>query len=218
MSQEIKPIELAGVNCYLIKTDDGYVLIDTGFSFGRGGLKKALEKEGCRPGNLKLIIITHGDFDHTGNCAYLQKKYGTRIAVHSGESEVIETGDMTLSRKQKQGLFARKLLRFFGLIVYSRFEPDIYLEDGQELSEYGLDAKVLHISGHSTGSIGVLTADGDLFCGDLFKSGTEPVLFNIDDSRAANGSVKKLKSLKIGTVYPGHGKPFQLEQFIKSNR
>lgn len=33
----------------------------------------------------------------------------------------------------------------------------------------------------------------------------------------ARASVEKLKTLKIKTIYPGHGKPFQMEQFIASS-
>jgi len=68
------PYKLGGVNCYLIETDTGYILIDTGGSNKRTDLEKELESAGCQPGNLKLIVLTHGDFDHTGNAAYLRKK------------------------------------------------------------------------------------------------------------------------------------------------
>ena len=37
----------------------------------------------------------------------------------------------------------------------------------------------------------------------------------MDDLSAANASVEKLKNLRIKTVYPGHGKPFPMEQFMK---
>ena len=37
----------------------------------------------------------------------------------------------------------------------------------------------------------------------------------MDDLSAANASVERLKNLKISTVYPGHGKPFPMEQFMK---
>jgi hydroxyacylglutathione hydrolase len=72
-----------------------------------------------------------------------------------------------------------------------------------------LDAKVLHIPGHSTGSIGILTAGGDLFCGDLFVNVTKPVKHSIIiDVAAFNASVERLKNLFVNKVYPGHGKPF----------
>ena len=82
MSQEIKTIKSGGVYCYLVKTGDGYILIDTGLPNKRADLEKELESAGCKPGNLKLIILTHGDYDHADNCAYLWDKYGTKIAMH----------------------------------------------------------------------------------------------------------------------------------------
>ena len=108
------------------------------------------------------------------------------------------------------------LMSPFGFGKSERFKPDFYIEEGYEFSEYGFDAKVLYIPGHSRGSIGILTAGGDLFCGDLLTNMDKPALNSImDDSEEANTSVKKLKSLKINTVYPGHGKPFPMGSFTK---
>ena len=94
-----------------------------------------------------------------------------------------------------------------------RFVPDLYIEEGHDLSEYGFDARVLSIPGHSKGSIGILTPAGDLFCGDLLENTDRPGLNTImDDVAAAKRSVEKLRSLGINTVYPGHGRPFLLEE------
>jgi hydroxyacylglutathione hydrolase len=88
MPQEIKTIKLdmgfklGTVNCYLVKNGADFILIDTGPSNKRVELEKELENAGCKPGNLKLIVITHGDFDHTGNAAYLREKFHTKIAMH----------------------------------------------------------------------------------------------------------------------------------------
>ena len=226
MPLEIKTITLRGVNCYLIKIGDVFILIDTGFPNKRTDLEKELESAGCKPGNLKLVVITHGDFDHTGNCAYLREKYGTKIAMHRSESEVVERGDMLLGRKDRHilarmifRLMFRIILAFMRLGRFDKFKPDLYIEDGYDLSEYGFDAKILHIPGHSKGSIGILTIGGDLFCGDLLTNRDKPALNSImDDPEAANTSVEKLKSLKINTVYPGHGKQFPMERFIINHR
>jgi hydroxyacylglutathione hydrolase len=107
MPQEVKiiplslPLGLGKVNCYLIKTDNGCVLIDTGLDRQRANLEGELVSAGCQPGNLKLILVTHGDSDHSGNAAYLREKYGAKIAVHRGESKVVERGDMILNRKNR---------------------------------------------------------------------------------------------------------------------
>ena len=96
MPQEIKtirlplPFHIGSVNCYLIKTDTGYILIDTGSSNQRASLEKELDRLGCQPGNLKLIVITHGDFDHTGNAAYLRTKFTTKIAMHDDDAGMEE--------------------------------------------------------------------------------------------------------------------------------
>jgi glyoxylase-like metal-dependent hydrolase (beta-lactamase superfamily II) len=73
-SRLIKTITFRDVNCYLVKTPDGYILVDTGYSNQRIKIEKALDEEGVQPGNLKLILLTHGDFDHTGNSAYFREK------------------------------------------------------------------------------------------------------------------------------------------------
>jgi len=213
------PYKLGTVNCYLIETDTCYILIDTGCSNKRIEFEKELESAGCKPGYLKLIVLTHGDFDHTGNAAYLSKKFSTKIVMHRGDSGMVERGEMFWNRKKGNillGIIARILFRFG---KKERFQPDLYIEDGYDLSEYGFDAKVLYIPGHSMGSMGILTADGDLFCGDLFENKDKPVFNSImDDLTAANASVEKLKKLKINTVYPGHGKPFPMELFMKQSK
>jgi glyoxylase-like metal-dependent hydrolase (beta-lactamase superfamily II) len=82
MLQEIKAITLGGVNCYLLTLDKGFVLVDTGFSKNRVDVEKELESAGCKPKTLKLIVLTHGDFDHSGNAAYLRKVRGKNRDAH----------------------------------------------------------------------------------------------------------------------------------------
>ena len=226
MQQEIKtinlllPYKLGSVNCYLIETDTGYILIDTGCSNKRIDLEKELESTGCKPDNFKLIVLTHGDFDHTGNAAYLREKFSTKIAMHNGDSGIVERGDMFWNRKKGNILLGMMARILFGFGKKERFKPDLYIEDGYDLSEYGFDAKVLHIPGHSSGSIGILTADGDLFCGDLLTNWDKPYQPDLnsimDDTAVANANVEKLKKLKINTIYPGHGKPFPMKMFRKN--
>ncbi len=222
MPSEIKAIplhNLIDVNCYLVKTGEDFILIDTGFSTERTRLEKELKTAGCRPGNFRLIVLTHGDFDHTGNATYLRKKFGTKLAMHIGDSGMVEHGDMFWNRKRGNILIKMIVPILFGFGKSKRFKPDLYIEDGYDLSGYGFNAKVLHIPGHSKGSIGILTASGDLFCGDLLMNEDKPCLnSNMDDPTAANASIEKLKSLKIDTAYPGHGKPFPMELFIKNHQ
>jgi glyoxylase-like metal-dependent hydrolase (beta-lactamase superfamily II) len=91
--------------------------------------------------------------------------------------------------------------------------PDLELTEEFDLAAYGLAAAVISLPGHSRGSIGILTSDGDLFVGDLLENTKQPVLNSImDDHVAAQASVEKLKSLNVKIIYPGHGAPFAMAQ------
>jgi hydroxyacylglutathione hydrolase len=207
----ITRIESSGVNCYLVKTKEGFILIDTGYAKDRDIIDAALAKAGCD--SLNLIILTHGDFDHVGNCAYLRKKFGCKVAMHADDVGMVEKGDMFWNREMGRAM--RTIGKLFTLIKRIRlddedmFSPDIFLKDRQYLAEFGFDATVHHLPGHSKGSIGLLTTDGDLFCGDIFTNVSMPkeseLLSNRNDYTK---SLERIQSFDIQTVYPGHGLPF----------
>ena len=107
--------------------------------------------------------------------------------------------------------------RFFKVLMplgklFGRVDPltlDLILEDAQSLSSFGINATVLHLPGHSGGSIGVLTEDGGLLCGDLFWNMWRPRLHPlIDDLEVARASIQRLRELPIETIHPAHGGPF----------
>ncbi|HVP22183.1 MAG TPA: MBL fold metallo-hydrolase [Anaerolineaceae bacterium] len=220
MPQEMKMIDVGGVNCFLLKTGDGrFALIDTGFARQRAALEQELLSSGCQPGNLKLILLTHGDADHAGNAAYLRERFKAKIALHPGDAGMVERGDMNWQRKPKPDYVAfpfRVILFLFGRqSELDLFKADVSLQDGQDLADYGLDLRVLHLPGHSQGSVGFLTSTGDLYCGDLVWNIGKPGFHFIDDMQAARASVRKLPELGVKTVYPGHGKPFPVEKLSR---
>ncbi|UCD44134.1 MAG: MBL fold metallo-hydrolase [Candidatus Bathyarchaeota archaeon] len=222
MSVEIVTITqkyLTEVNCYLIRTPTGYILIDTGFSKNRSNLDRELENAGCGPGDLRLIIITHGHIDHNGNTAYLRDRHDAKVAMHSGDSAMTESGDMFAGLKGLTISIARVLLPLLGMSRYDSFRPDIALKDGHDLSDYGFDARVVHVPGHSKGSVAILTAGGDLFCGDLLGNTGKPEKTTIvDDQAELDASVERLRALETRTVYPGHGRPFRMVQFVENKQ
>jgi hydroxyacylglutathione hydrolase len=223
MPLEMIVIDLGGVNCYLVKTAAGYILIDTGFAAKRSELEKALQQAGCRPGNLSLVILTHGDSDHADNAAYLQNKFGAKIAIHAEDAGMLERGDMSWNRKappDKISFGFRMMMAIRPLFSRNhKFEvckADIMISEDFALAEYGLAAQVLHLPGHSKGSLGILTAAGDLFCGDLlYHFVGKPTCLFISDLADFNASLNKLQPLNIKTIYPGHGKPFAAEAILQ---
>jgi glyoxylase-like metal-dependent hydrolase (beta-lactamase superfamily II) len=123
-----------------------------------------------------------------------------------------ERGDMFVNRKPPNPLIKALIPLFSGFGAPERFSPDVMLHDGTDISDQGLEAQVISLPGHSRGSIGILTPNGELFCGDLFTNTTRPQLNSLmDDPVAAKASVAKLQGLRIATIYPGHGRPFAIE-------
>jgi hydroxyacylglutathione hydrolase len=210
MNESVLRLAFRMVNAYLVRADDGFILIDTGFRSNRKALASALIGAGCGVGDLKLIVITHGDADHCSNAVYLRQKFGAKIAMHQAEVDAVESGDMFESRGPVPPM--RKLLMsLFRLRKGDRFTPDVLLAEGDRLSSYGLDAMVHHVPGHTRGSLAVLTAEGAFFSGDFLENRTRPsVATFVDDATVLRAEFERIKTLNIQTVYPGHGKPFEL--------
>ncbi len=80
-------------NCYLIKGQSGFILIDTGLKSKRSLLERVLNDAGCIPQKLNLIILTHGDFDHSGNAVYRSQKYASPVAMHQDDVIVVEKNE-----------------------------------------------------------------------------------------------------------------------------
>ena len=220
-SKYLTIIGLKSVNCYLLKQDNKYALIDSGLPRNRAEVEKAIKESGCKPGDLKLILATHGDVDHTGNCAYIRNRYGSKISMHRDDLGMVERGDFTWNRDMNlfMKIIGKIMVNLLGLKLKKkdRFTPDIYLEDGQSLNEYGFNITVYNLPGHSKGSLGFLTAEGDFFCGDLLMNKKMPSKSDmIANKEAFNKSVEQLKLLDINIVYPGHGTPFLINEFFEN--
>lgn len=215
MDQQIIRINLGFVNAYLLEAADGFVLFDTGIGEVWTKLESELLSRGALPERLKLVILTHGDMDHAGNCKKLQQKYGVSIAVHQADSEMVSTG---ISRPRSANNFTGKLMTWMASRMKDTsgsFEPNLYLEDGQSLQEFGLDAAVIDTPGHTPGSIAILTAAGDLIVGDTLSNRRKPKTADLfENEQELKASLTKLRGLKANRVYPGHGKPFPFEELL----
>lgn len=219
MTTAVIPITLpfmlnVSVNCYLVRTEGGCFLVDTGRAGQRRRIQAALAGAGCTPETLKLIVLTHGDFDHCGNAACLSRQFDAPVAMHAADVGMVERGDMFWNRRQPSPVMGRLLRALMRLSPADRFSPDVLLKPGDDLAAYGWEATVVALPGHSQGSIGLLTTMGSFFCGDLLANVGKPDVWSIlDDRAAAAASVAALADLPITTVYPGHGRPFPIEQF-----
>lgn len=214
---EITRLSCKGVNAYLVHLEGGCILIDTGFASKREKMDSLITEAGCEDGDIKLILLTHGDADHVGNAAHLRERHGSLIAMHELDAGMVARRDMTWNRKtppDKVGL-GFKIMSFFsrstGIPEGDIFKPDVTLRGGESLKEHGFIASVLHVPGHSAGSIAILSKEGDLFCGDLIVNIIKARLhFFIDDMDSALASLRLIDSEEVLRLFPGHGRPIKM--------
>jgi hydroxyacylglutathione hydrolase len=213
MSELVIPIDLGFVNAYLLRAKGGFVLVDTGLGGQLPRLEAGLEAAGCAKGSLKLIVLTHADRDHSGNAAALAAEFGVPIAIHEGDKSALELG-IAPERHGRNALISLLMAlrrKSKGAGAVRGPHADILLADGASLTEYGLEARVLHLPGHTPGSIALLLGDGSLVAGDVFSNRKRPGLSPfIWCSEEYGASLERLKAMasSIATVYPGHGSPF----------
>ncbi len=107
-------------------------------------------------------------------------------------------GDMLSGRKRPNLLLRTVLSVALRFPQQDRFEPDLFVDEDSDLTEYGLvGAKVLLLRGPRRAPIGLLLADGSLLCGDLLENRKAPKLGSImDDVPFARASVERLNALR----------------------
>lgn len=216
---EILPVKLGGANSYLVKCNPGYILVDAGLKGAADKLAEALDKLDVKPGDIRLIIITHNHYDHTGGLEEIKELTGAPTAMH--KAEVDSVVDVKSFKDNQASMMFRLIVKIFGSMTPKQdmggFTADIELHDGMNLDKYGIDAKIVHVPGHTPGSVCVVTADGQCLIGDtLFDMfpGTHYPIIVYNRAELAE-SYKKLEKLNCSIYYPGHGKPITKEMFMK---
>ncbi len=145
----------------------------------------------ARDWTLKLIVSTHGHWDHIGDNAAVAEHTGADIAVHPLDRE-------RLTSPQP---------------LYAPFEippsvPAVELAEGGVVRFGAIRLRVLHTPGHTEGSVCLQAADeGLLFSGDtLFAAGWGRVDLPGGDPAAMVESIARLTGLEDHVaVFPGHG-------------
>lgn len=210
---EVHRIVSGNVNCYIVTNNDKAILIDTGRKKYR---EKILGK--CKEYNVDLIVLTHGHMDHCQNAAYLANALHIPIAMSEKDINLIPDN---IKQQMSAKTFLGRIVLLVSLNSFEKdsldiFEPNIYLKNGDNLKEYGVDAEVVELPGHTNGSIGLEIEGDKLFVGDALMNMFYPTVSMIYvDEQEMLSSAKFISELGEKTIYFGHGKPKRNRKWIK---
>jgi glyoxylase-like metal-dependent hydrolase (beta-lactamase superfamily II) len=198
------------VNLYLINDPDGLTVIDTGLA--RSGPKlvlKAIAELGWQPADLKRILITHADPDHTGGAAELKAKTGAKIYASKIEAEAIEAG-ATSREVQGNGLM-KAMFAVMGKVIMplAPAHVDEIIMHGQVLPVLG-GLQVISTPGHTPGHVSFYApAHHILIAGDSLNASSgalkfdpAPVHWSYEKGRE---SARLESQLSARVVCCGHG-------------
>ena len=178
------------INCYLLgcSVTREAAIIDPG-----GDSELIIDKVAERQAIVKMILLTHGHFDHIGALDKIRREYGSPVLIHSADANALTNPMINLSALTGNS------------IVSSQAEQ--LLEDGDRIQVGNLTLEVLYTPGHTRGGV-CFKYDGLLFCGDtLFNSGIGRTDLPGGNMTQLEQSIRlRLFALPDNTlVLPGHG-------------
>jgi len=163
-----------------------------------------IEENGLK---LKLLLNTHCHIDHIMGNAFIVEKYKVPTIAHKDDLPLLErSNDMAIA---------------FGFNIQKPPMPTIYVNHGEEIEFGNTKLKVLHVPGHSPGSIAFYCEnDGFVIVGDVLFAGSigRADLPGGDYGTLIRSITNNLFTLPENVVvYPGHGEATTIEHEKNTN-
>lgn len=219
---------LMQANVWHVRGSEADLIVDAGM--GPGDLSLALDAWGLG-GRPRLLVVTHCHSDHAGGAARFWPR-----AVHRAEARLLTAprpwrpllvSDYSpdyqvyfrLEAEAEDGS-SEPATYVVTALPHAGFDPAAYtvtpapptlqLQGGDVIDLGDRSFEVLHLPGHSPGSVALWDeADGALFSGDVVYD-TGLLLDELDGSSIPDyvDSLLRLRDLPVRVVYAGHGLPF----------
>lgn len=196
---------LGAINCYLVREDDGFTLIDTSWPTSQA---QSIMREAQKL-NLPIvrILLTHAHIDHVGSLDALHAALpNVPVAISERDARLL-AGDLSLDPSEPQGKQPG------GYTCQTK--PTLLLHEGDRVGSL----EVFATPGHTPGHLAFLdTRDRALIAGDAFQtlggvavSGTIKPLFPLPalsnwHKGLSMASARKLLALQPSLLAIGHGR------------
>jgi glyoxylase-like metal-dependent hydrolase (beta-lactamase superfamily II) len=182
-------------------------IIDAGL-MGKGSYKiESILDMGIALSDIKRVIMTHTHLDHIGCLAEILREIPhAELWVHTREAEPLEQGDerivygMDMFQSMCQGQYGIKPGAF-------KFQVQRKLEGGETLEIGGISWEVIHVPGHSEGSIALYNRSGKILIpGDVVYADYAIGRFDLFGASGAQHkeSLYALAELEVDILLPGH--------------
>jgi glyoxylase-like metal-dependent hydrolase (beta-lactamase superfamily II) len=186
-------------NCYVLYAPEGAILFDA-----PDGCCDWLESRNIEP---KLLLLTHGHFDHVPEVAKVKQRFGSKIGCHPDTVPMISDPNF---------------FRAYGFqLEIEPVQPDFLIKATDRRDFLGMEMSVLEVPGHSPGSLCFFSREHALLVGGdvLFAGGVGRWdLPGGDGELLFRGIRTKLYPLGDDVVVlPGHGPPTTIGQERRSN-
>jgi glyoxylase-like metal-dependent hydrolase (beta-lactamase superfamily II) len=213
------------VNWYLVADDQGVVVVDAGVSGYRDQLEPGLALLGRSISDVRAVLLTHSDADHTGVAAALHTEHQVPVYIHAEEEELLrkprlkKTDGSILPHLRRPSLW-----RLFGHLASNGGLRPPKIEGaktvtGDETLDLPGRPRLVNTPGHTRGHIAYhLASHGALFVGDAMctwnpittRTGAQlmPAAFNASTPTALE-SLNRIENLDAAFLLPGHGEPWR---------
>jgi len=126
---------------YLVATNDGLILINSGAVGSYPLMKASIEQLGFKLTDIKIITSTHGHWDHVGDLAEFQKISKARVLMSERDAPVLESGgNLDYRRPEGRG------------IIYDPIKVDQRLKDGDKFRLGTTEITAIATPGHTPGA------------------------------------------------------------------
>jgi len=133
-----------GLSALLVTGDAGHVLLDGGLPESAPLIDGNIRKLGFKTEDIKLIVVSHGHFDHAGGVNALQRHSGAIVAASASTAQAMQRGENTPDDPQ---FGFGKEFNGFPVVKTVKIAAD------QEVLTVGKTAIKVHlIPGHAPGS------------------------------------------------------------------